>query len=820
MAYKVDFQTVVDRVIRYSDIAQALQSATAGIDEGTVRLRLSEHEPDTLTQAASQIASYNDLETRIVKDFETLLGSLPTLSQRIPKLSFENLQSPNPPAAAGAAEVTAGTSTVAAVRLQPQILLDRLNTTLSQTVGGDATIMTMVREAVTKLELDTAEQRLNAAQTAADDSVFRVLLQYAIQIINDSSAAKLQQKIFVAPNQPDPGAEVTSGKALSEVFDSSTEIVTKAKTDLEGLVNSMKGGSIGIAGPRGIGKTTLLRSLCRTGAGEGDAKTLSIYTSAPVEYEARDFQLHVFSTLSLELLAKRGRRELRQGPFDEDEDRPRAGRQILFYAWAASRILIVAGGVVLLVGVLLAALLLRSAHQTPVVAVAAPKTPAGLAPLPSPRPTHLVSPSLTVSQTALGAAPAPTATLEPLRADLEDFGLRSGDFVRWGATALLLGLLIRYFYVRERDVEQRRFDERRRQSDDPDKLALEAQRALNKIRFQRSYSSGWSGALKVMPGAEVSVNEALSLVQNQETLPELVERFRKFVLLLTDEKNSLQSYDRIIIAIDELDKLESDEKAEQFLNDIKSIFSIPKCIYLVSVSESAISNFERRGIAFRDAFDSTFDDIYYVDYLSVDDSIKLLNQRVTNLPLTFGYICHALSAGLPRDLIRVARSMLQFARDNPMKNDIVSVTTALIERDVRSKVQALSIAARKVQVQPESSEFFIWLGGLSSRDLAIAARDSEQNVWSTRTTDVPDDDRADLALLCKSFRELVVFLGYAAALRALFTRAYARGASDSAAFLIMNSKWVDDLAKVRQGFETSFGTAQSRLDALKLQYHV
>lgn len=49
-----------------------------------------------------------------------------------------------------------------------------------------------------------------------------------------------------------------------------------------------------------------------------------------------------------------------------------------------------------------------------------------------------------------------------------------------------------------------------------------------------------------------------------------------------------------------------------------------------------------------------------------------------------------------------------------------------------------------------------------------------------------------------------------------FTRAYAGGAIGAGAFLIMDPKWVDELAKMRQGFETGFGTAESRLDALKL----
>jgi Cdc6-like AAA superfamily ATPase len=819
MAYKVDFRTVVDRVIQYSDIALALRSATAGIDEMTLRLNLLKREADVLTQAASQIAAYNEVEARILKDINTLLATAPTLSPRIQALTFEQLTSPNSTQgltlpwtanATSSAGYTAG--------VQPQLVVDRFMSMVSQAVGGNVDVMAAARATVSELQLDTADQRLNAARTAADEGVFRVLLQYAIQVINDSGTAKGQQKIFVTPNVPDPGAELTLGRALSEVFDSSTEIVTKAKTDLERLVNSMQGGSIGIAGPRGVGKTTLLRTLGRTSAGADDARTLSVYTSAPVEYEARDFQLHIFSSLCLEVLAREGQREVHQIPFEETENRPRATHgRILFYAAFANRVLMGLGGLGIFFGILIASLVLLYAHQVLRVPVATQPTVASPLPLSSRAVSRDASPPRS-PQMALASSPPTAATPEPLKTDLEDFGLRSGDLIRWGAVAILLGFLVRFFQEHELLRERSEMELRHTRSQLAKPLVVEAQRALTEIRFQRSYTTGWAGALKVIPGAELSVNEALSLAQKQETLPEMVENFREFAQDLTNEESSSGGYKRVIIAIDELDKLESDEKAEQFLNDIKSIFSIPKFIYLVSVSESAISNFERRGIAFRDAFDSTFDDIYYVDYLSVDDSIKLLNQRVTNLPLSFGYICHALSAGLPRDLIRVARAMLQFAQENPTKNDIVSVATALIERDVRSKIRAVSIAARRVDVQPESSEFFIWLGGLKVESMSLATPSSEQDVLLARETEVADNERTELALLNKSVRELQTFLRYAAAFKMLFTRAYSPGDSGVAPFVITNATWVDDLAKVRQGFETSFGTAQSRLDALKREY--
>jgi hypothetical protein len=82
-------------------------------------------------------------------------------------------------------------------------------------------------------------------------------------------------------------------------------------------------------------------------------------------------------------------------------------------------------------------------------------------------------------------------------------------------------------------------------------LVIGAHLQLSNIRFQQSFTSGWSGSLK---------------------LPVTLE-------------GSMKSYKQVLICIDELDKLESDEAAQRFLNGIKSVFNQTRCSYLVSVSE-------------------------------------------------------------------------------------------------------------------------------------------------------------------------------------------------------------------------------------------
>ncbi len=67
-----------------------------------------------------------------------------------------------------------------------------------------------------------------------------------------------------------------------------------------------------------------------------------------------------------------------------------------------------------------------------------------------------------------------------------------------------------------------------------------------------------------------------SLARHQRPLPEIVEDYRQFV------RDVCRKY-TVIIAIDELDKIASDEMAQQFMNEIKVLFGLEQCFYLLSI---------------------------------------------------------------------------------------------------------------------------------------------------------------------------------------------------------------------------------------------
>jgi hypothetical protein len=129
-----------------------------------------------------------------------------------------------------------------------------------------------------------------------------------------------------------------------------------------------------------------------------------------------------------------------------------------------------------------------------------------------------------------------------------------------------------------------------------------------------------------------------------------VNEFRTFARTVAAEVH--RSGHRIFIGVDELDKIGSPDQAEQFLNEIKGIFGVPYLYFVVSVSDDALTAFERRGLPLRDAFDSSFDEIIHVDPLDYAESRRLLYRRVIGLSEPYVALCHCLAGGLPRDLIR------------------------------------------------------------------------------------------------------------------------------------------------------------------------
>jgi hypothetical protein len=144
------------------------------------------------------------------------------------------------------------------------------------------------------------------------------------------------------------------------------------------------------------------------------------------------------------------------------------------------------------------------------------------------------------------------------------------------------------------------------------------------------------------------------------TYPELVWEFRSLLTRISAVEQ--QDNWKVFIGIDELDRLGSTEQARAFLAEIKAIFDVPRVYFVLSESEDVGAAFIRRGLPTRDVIDSSLEDVMVIEPRTLPESGVLLQTRVPGFTDPFVALVHALSGGIPRDLIRYTRKVTEIHR--------------------------------------------------------------------------------------------------------------------------------------------------------------
>jgi hypothetical protein len=516
-----------------------------------------------------------------------------------------------------------------------------------------------------KAQVDPLQSQLQADLKLADESLTQALLSEVREILDSKKVRWFGQSL------PDGDPD-----GLSQVENPEFEINTSALDRLKRVIRTVSGASIGISGPRGAGKSTLLWSNYQTG--NSAPNVLSVFTSAPVEYDAREFVLHLFGSVCSRIIEKAvGRRESISASYRKPPFEPPFSAPLLGGLGGLMLPMMVGGSALLYLGLILA-YFRAQANQAAVAAQNAKTTGSFI--------------------------------YEFLRAT----EISPNALIVWGFVLMLTGMFVRRYtnaFFRRRTqltIEESQDSEYESLLANKGPLVLRAYHQLSDIRFQQSFTSGWSGALKLPVAIEGGMKSDRSWSERQRTLPDIVDEYRRFLDMVVG--STLTPYTQLLICIDELDKLESDEAAQRFLNGIKSVFNQKNCYYLVSISENAMSLFERRGLPLRDAFDSSFDEVIHLDYQTLESSKRLLSRRVLNLPHPYLCFCHILAGGLPRDLIRVCRALFD-ARNVGRHNNIANICSHVVFTDVRTKLRAMAVAAEKRADLPR--DFINHLAGMS-----------------------------------------------------------------------------------------------------------
>jgi hypothetical protein len=426
-------------------------------------------------------------------------------------------------------------------------------------------------------------------------------------------------------------------EGLRRLQDPKLTVSTKSEHRLRNLLDRMDGGSIAVTGPRGAGKSTLLRRMCGPQGYSAEGPP-SIYISAPAEYVAREFLAELFQQVCDSYL--------------EQFDSPVAGMRYRGLRTHRDTVRVVRQVVTIL------RLAFRAIFALALLAVAFGPLLKGV---------HL--------PTAVAHLP-----VKHWRNELTQDAKAAWDKYQV-AIRVVAGILVLFSWPKK---QLRRLGTLRRPE-----LVRRARNYSIHLKIERT--SSWGAnlglptilGLPTMRGSGLSLSKGISEKYTPWSLPELVGKLRDFIEDISQPTDT--SVGTMVIGIDEIDRIGSVEQAERFIGEIKTIFGIRNCFFLVSVAEDVGFLFSRRSIVGQSTLEHSFDDVVVVDTLELDEARELLSTRVPGFTDSFVFLALALSGGLPREMIRVARRLVEVNHqetEDQLSPKIGDLALRLIAEDV------------------------------------------------------------------------------------------------------------------------------------------
>ncbi|MER6344759.1 hypothetical protein ACWC10_18975 [Streptomyces sp. NPDC001595] len=237
------------------------------------------------------------------------------------------------------------------------------------------------------------------------------------------------------------------------------------------------------------------------------------------------------------------------------------------------------------------------------------------------------------------------------------------------------------------------------------------------------------------------------------TMPELVSDFRELLGHIAQERFALNG--RVVVAVDEVDRLGSDAQALEFLGEIKAILGVPGVHYLISVAEDVGASFVRRGLPHRGVTDSSLDDIVHVQPCTLAESVELLQRRAPGLSEPYSLLAHALSGGLPRDLMRYGLRVMEI-EDKTRFVELTDISRQMILEELSETLAGFRTLLGKHEWTAETSAILLSFRGLMghlrylcpcpSAELQkalqhVAFYDLEEQLGAAAAADVPEATR-------------------------------------------------------------------------------
>ncbi|NNN31737.1 hypothetical protein HLK59_15435 [Streptomyces sp. S3(2020)] len=247
------------------------------------------------------------------------------------------------------------------------------------------------------------------------------------------------------------------------------------------------------------------------------------------------------------------------------------------------------------------------------------------------------------------------------------------------------------------------------------RLVVECRDHLYRLQTVQSSSaaltSGAAAQLLTLGSSHTS-----TLTSVPPNYPALVQEFRELLTRIAADEY-LQGH-RVVIAVDELDRLGTDVQALAFLGEIKAILGVPHVHYLVSVAEDVGAAFVRRGLPHRDVTDSSLDDVLHVRPCGAAEAGRILARRAPGIGEPYVLLAHALSGGLPRDLIRYGRRLHEI-KSATRQAELPDVSALLIVEELSETLAGFRTLLAKQPWQPGDPDVLGLFRNVSSHLRAV-----------------------------------------------------------------------------------------------------
>lgn len=211
-----------------------------------------------------------------------------------------------------------------------------------------------------------------------------------------------------------------------------------------------------------------------------------------------------------------------------------------------------------------------------------------------------------------------------------------------------------------------------------------AQAILRNLRWETERGSTSRNTARLWSVAETADEDSWKLTSRTLTRSDLVVELRDLLRLFADTKPGK----RLVVCIDELDKLDSPDHLVEIVNELKDLFHIQGVHFVVSVSTDALESFQRRGLPSRDAFDSAFDTVVLTGWLTLGESLAIISARAAGFAPPIAMFCHAWSGGLARDLLRTARAAVELQRKTGHPVTVGKIVTQIVLGDLTAATAA------------------------------------------------------------------------------------------------------------------------------------